>query len=446
MKAVSRRSEDMGSTIFSVIAGIVDVEDHVRQAQLGRFIQQYGEPLKAHIVCRSGVDSATAEDLLHDFLIEKLIDSSSGKNLAGQFLEKKESHGVSFRGYLLRSLNNYLIDKKRVKRHSPVSLDHERDSPLSMEVLEANDRFDVDWAENLLQQAVHAVRKECEDSGQEKIWKVFEMRVLLPAKTGEKPPDYEELITQIGFATAKEASNRLRTSIRKFNRILRELIREYLPETDLDRLNNAVSEELDDLRKVLRSARELTIEKIDSLSENSNSSLANSVSLLCLESSSELLWNNENGMNQLWGHVLSTPLSLLIEEWKLNVSLEQTANETHSLQTLRELWQHPCPPLELLQALKTSAKRSAMNIPGQEKTHNNLPYGINVILYTTMIAIAELRLNTRTTSDSNSRIAPRLKAILKTPWLDAMTREILSDWKERVTASLQAECPEMEYA
>lgn len=446
MKIINHRSDEMGSTVFSIIAGVVNVEDNVRREYLGKFIDQYGAPLRLHIMSRSGFDSSTAEDLLHDFLVDKLIAGSSKRNLAQQYLDRDDSSGISFRGYLLRSLNNYIIDHVRKKRLTTRSLNHEFDAPVFVQTSDHIDRFDMNWAENLLQQAVQSVRQECLESNQGKIWEIFELRILEPARTGQKPPEYDELIERIGFTTAKEASNRLRTSIRKFNRALRELIRQYLPHSNSATLEFAITEELEDLRKVLRAARELTIEKIDAMSEETGSTLVNSVDLLSLESSSELIWNNENGINKLWLDVLSSPLDVLIEEWNLSNYLKSPVNLGEKTVSLIDLWQHASPSVDFLQAIKKSAKVSAMNIKGQEKMNNGLPYGINVILYTTVIALADLRLRVKISSDTDARIMRRLKTVLKTPWIDAITREILADWLGKVTGRLQAESQRLEHA
>ena len=61
---------------------------------------------------------------------------------------------------------------------------------------------------------------------------------------------------------------------------------------------------------------------------------------------------------------------------------------------------------------------------------NGLPYSVNVVLYTTVIALAALRCGERITRDSNRKIATRLRTILQNSWLDAITREILVDWQE----------------
>ena len=71
------------------------------------------------------------------------------------------------------------------------------------------------------------MRAECKRNQRERIWEVFEIRLLKPILQGTQPVAYHELCAQLGFRNDAEAGNALITAKRMFARVLRTVIREY---------------------------------------------------------------------------------------------------------------------------------------------------------------------------------------------------------------------------
>ena len=429
MMNFANKSDVMGTTIISVIAGIAKTEELIRKRQLERFIQQYGAPLKSHIEFRAHVDQSTAEDILHDFLVDKLLADDAEKNLACRFLKKHEQVAVKFRSYLLRSLNNYLVDRARSPRINTMSLQENFGDGAAAQSESGADRFAIEWAQNLIQKTIDAVYEECLTDDQEHIWEVLNQRILHPALTGEAAPSYAQLVEQLGFNSAKEASNRLQTSIRKFNRILRNLIRDYLPIEDEEELEQAIDSEIDDLRSVLRSARAFSFNS----RQKADSPPGSFVASLFRLREDQAMDDDQGDYERVWQDLLETRFDSLLS---LDLSRANTSSKrSGATQPLyfQDLLQQPAPQLEILKLIKQQAKLSALRPHDPDSQLDSLPYQINVLLYTLAIAIADIRHGVRITRDDNSKIAPRLATILASSWIDPATRRILSEWSIRIT-------------
>lgn len=429
MTYFANKSDVMGTTIISVIAGIAKTEELIRKRQLERFIQQYGAPLKSHIEFRAHVDQSTAEDILHDFLVDKLLADDAEKNLACRFLKKHEQVAVKFRSYLLRSLNNYLVDRSRSPRINTMSLHENFGDGAEAQSESGADRFAIEWAQNLIQKTIDAVYAECQTDDQEQIWEVLNQRILHPVLTGGTAPSYAQLVEQLGFNSAKEASNRLQTSIRKFNRILRNLIRDYLPIEDDDELEQAIDAEIDDLRRVLRSAKAFSFNSQQKADSPPGSFVA---SLFRLREEQEKD-DDQVEYERVWQDLLETRIDSLLS---IDISPAETTSERSvAAQPLhfRDIFLQPAPQLEVLKSIKEQAKLSALRPYDPHSQLDSLPYHINVLLYTSAIAIADIRYGVRITRDDNAKIAPRVATILKSSWIDPTTRHILSEWSIQIS-------------
>ena len=159
----SMLSEEFLKTSDSLFACVVRHSPELRKGQLERLIRSYGPPLAAYLIKRRHVQPDVAEELLQNFLLEKLIEPSPEGNIASQFLKRrKEKPDIRFRDYLRRALRNYLYDLSRKKKLTTINLDgigeHSEDPQLD-EIDELE--YDVTWANNLLNQACISVRAEC---------------------------------------------------------------------------------------------------------------------------------------------------------------------------------------------------------------------------------------------------------------------------------------------
>jgi hypothetical protein len=89
------------------------------------------------------------------------------------------------------------------------------------------------------------MHKECQGSGRNDLWIVFQARVLDPTLGQGEAVPYEDIVRQAGFDSPVQAANALVTAKRMFARILRNVISEY--EADETEIDN----EINDLHQIL---------------------------------------------------------------------------------------------------------------------------------------------------------------------------------------------------
>lgn len=171
--------------------------------------------------------------------------------LAQRLIAQADKKKGRFRTFLLRALDNFVIDELRREqaqarrpRGGFESTDDLAQRGEASMVSETPDPFAQEWARTVIAEAVQRVRAECEAKGQSERWGVFQARVLEPMLNGTEPAPYGELVGRFGFHTTAEASNALITGKRAFGRCLRAVVSEYAKAGEID-------EELRELRAIL---------------------------------------------------------------------------------------------------------------------------------------------------------------------------------------------------
>jgi len=236
--AAGSSDELFPATRWSLVerAGCGD-EQSVRQA-LGTLLQRYLPALRIHLVARRRIQPDDADELLQDFIAAKVLE----RNLVAL---ADQSRG-KFRTFLLTALNRYVIDKKRrqaaLKRQRPGDGQEMFDMPAADP--SPSRAFDVEWARQILAEAMRRMSVECERSGRNDLWGVFQERIVLPATEGAEPIAYEALISRYGFESPAQASNSMITAKRMFARHLRGVVAEYLDDPA------EIDEELRELRRI----------------------------------------------------------------------------------------------------------------------------------------------------------------------------------------------------
>ena len=209
---------------------------------LGEFLKQYLPALKAHLIRKKGLTPDEAGDVLQGFVLDKVIRC--------RLLSDADHERGRFRTFLLSVLDNYLSNLQRAERaksRSPgtplQSLDgHQIASKKGGSVL---DTFEVEWARQLVTQALGLMENECKDLGRHDIWAIFEARVVRPALGGEQPAGYSEVAAGVHFDSPSQAYNTLTTGKRMFVRALRSAIAQYAAD------EQAIDEELTDLKRII---------------------------------------------------------------------------------------------------------------------------------------------------------------------------------------------------
>jgi hypothetical protein len=142
-----------------------------------------------------------------------------------------------------------------------------------------------------------------------------------------------------------------------------------------------------------------------------------------LESSGEhaRLWRPDE-LGAIFRHQMSAPVLVDLGGYDAGaaVRLKKLSDaQGLLLKSFSDLFYHPTPPLELLEAVKNFAKA---NMDNAEST---LPNEVAGALYYTSIAAALVRLDARITRLADDALRRGLLWAKDQPWLDAPTRELL---------------------
>jgi DNA-directed RNA polymerase specialized sigma24 family protein len=210
---------------------------------LDHLLRRYLPALKTHLVLKRRLQPDRADDLLQSFVADKV--------LMGDLLARADREKGKFRTFLLTALERYLISALRhetAKKRSPgegslLELDeYADDARVESDAAEA---FDRAWARQVIREVLRRMQAECEASGRNDLWGIFEQRVVAPVLDGAVVGSYDQLTAQYGFQSAVQASNALITAKRMFARVLRAVVAEYAKD------QREVDQELVELRTIL---------------------------------------------------------------------------------------------------------------------------------------------------------------------------------------------------
>ncbi len=383
-----------------------------RQIALDELLTRYLPALKAHLILRRRLRPDTADDFVQGFITEKVLE----KNL----LDHADQSKGRFRSLLIRSLENYVVDQlRREKGKQAAAMLEDLDRQLDItEAAYAYDVFDAQWARATLSEAINRMRSECQRDGRSDVWGIFEQRLLKPILHGQPQVPYEVLVQQYQLRSPAQASNLLITAKRHFQRVLTEVIGEYVS-TD-EELQSDVAE----LFQIVARAGpiEQTIPE-DFLppakpthprptsAEVSDSALA--IRLLSDDDVSTSVWA-EHELASVFAHQLSIRLNDLFADTPTVPAtnfLDNARQLTPPIITLGELLLHPHPPLELLRAVKGLARSSTS---GHTST---IAAEVASVVYFAAIAAALVHCGQRITRSDNKTLLEGFRVALERPWL-----------------------------
>jgi len=228
-----------------MVGGAGQAQSLDRAGALAAIVNRYLPALKVYLMRKRKLSADAAEDLLQSFVGEKLLDAS--------FIATADRRRGKFRTFLLTSLDHFLIDQvrrsdsaMRAQAAAAAIVPGDGDEPAAPD---AADPFDVQWAREVINEALARMEQECAASGRSDIWNMFEQRVAGPTLQDRPAPTYEQLVGQFGFQSPTQASNCLVTAKRMFARTLRVVVMEYAGADD------SVEAELVDLMKILGHGR-----------------------------------------------------------------------------------------------------------------------------------------------------------------------------------------------
>ncbi|MHB1036764.1 MAG: sigma-70 family RNA polymerase sigma factor [Pirellulales bacterium] len=226
-------SKAFPATSWTLVAQAGQEDGTTHREVLGRLLSQYLPALRAHLVFDRRIPSDQADDLLQEFVVNKILE----RNL----LRQADRSKGRFRTFLMTVLDHYVIDRRRVRGPSTVAA--EEVDPADPAAL-PDDAFNQAWARQVIAAAVDRMQAECEVLGRADVWGVFQGRVLGPILDQAEPTAYENTLDQFGFRSSVQAANILTTAKRMFGRILRTVVAGYVQDGD-------VEEEICELRRIL---------------------------------------------------------------------------------------------------------------------------------------------------------------------------------------------------
>ena len=237
------RPDRFPTTHWSQVARAGDEDLPERRQALAELVAVYLPALRAHLVYRKGLPAERADDVLQEFVAQKVLQ----KNLIGH----ADRALGKFRTFLLTALDRFLLNWLRLQRLGKhvdggqlVGIDEEAHECLDREET-PSEAFDVSWARQIIQRALARMRSECESSGRGELWSLFECRVVGPTLEGKPSLGYGELVERFGLSSPTQASNMLVTAKRMYVRVLRSVIGEYA------RDEQEIDDELADLQAIL---------------------------------------------------------------------------------------------------------------------------------------------------------------------------------------------------
>ena len=212
----------------------------VRRSALDQLCHRYMPALRAHLVRQKRLPPEEADDVLQGFITGKILEQG--------ILQRVRPERGRFRNFLLVSLNRYLVSRvrhdnaqKRRANAPDISLEPQLDTTAP----ESGEAFSMEWARQLVADALRRMREDCQSPQRQSMWIIFEQRVLEPTLLGAKPGDYDELVRRFDFKSPREAQNVLVNAKRRFIQCLRDAITDYEgPQADIDA-------EIQDLQRIL---------------------------------------------------------------------------------------------------------------------------------------------------------------------------------------------------
>ncbi|MBC7816388.1 MAG: sigma-70 family RNA polymerase sigma factor [Planctomycetaceae bacterium] len=360
------------------------------------FVKIYQPILRRFLVTTLRQNDHDADDLLQDFLANKL--------LWGDLAREANQQRGSFRSFLRTALRNFVRDCWRrdhaQKRAADRAIDFDgsfAEEPASPEC----DTFDNDWARTVISESLTRVRAECERERQPQIWTIFCHRVLLPALTKTDETTYDELTRRCGLESIRETQNALVTAKRKVTRHVRAVVGNYI--LDADQLDQEVRELQWVLRHSLHTCGPALFDELfsgevpvpfrDSLQASPESCLSDLFALDVIPS---------DGEATALENLLAMPMSQLLND------VPQMAWRDR---TLRELFHDTAPPLELLQAMKQLGRSYADTGTGDLSN-------AGATLYFLAIATALARHKQRITTSDDIVLHQGLLLLSRLPWCE----------------------------
>lgn len=390
-------------TRMSVLQRIQTGSDEERRAALTLFFEGYRPALIKFLVKCKKVDETEAEDLVQDFMINKVM--------TGKILNHDEEKG-RFRNLLRFALQREFFTEVERKKRRRID-DHIEPNDQDQPSADVEDFIDQAWAVGVFSSALARLKADCEH------WCLFFDRVLT-----QPPLPYHEIIETHGYEDPEKASNFLITAKRSFNRILHNCIREQSDWADSNS-DSELKEEIEYLRTSLSNPSILR-EAVQSFDESTVGLAQSTVhevdtfhaeQFSFIEDSSDSNWSDSDN-EAILHHLLQQPINKLGID---SQNLPDASTEACSVgEFLGRLDESPV-DLELIATLRKFFNSKA------KSRKSGLPNRIDVTM--TFIATARYVVSGGEVNDITSlganELAARFEMLVNKDWIPDSIRSMI---------------------
>lgn len=212
------------TTLWSDVLGAADPGAPEHRERMDRLLRAYWRPVYAYIrgAWRTSVEDA--KDLAQAFFARVLEKG---------YLSRLRPERGSFRGYIKRALQHFLIDAKRAEsarrpdrpmfRLDAAPDELERLGPASPD--EPPERaYDREWFRTVMDSAIEALRESLAREGKERYFEAFRLYAM---DAGEPAPGYREVAERVGVRPT-DVKNYLTYCRAALRQLLRERICAYV--------------------------------------------------------------------------------------------------------------------------------------------------------------------------------------------------------------------------
>ncbi|MEM7397078.1 MAG: hypothetical protein AAF492_32535, partial [Verrucomicrobiota bacterium] len=191
---------------------------------LDGLLRLYLPAMRAHLIHLKRMSPDQAEDLIQGFVADKVLE--------GELLARADRERGTFRSFLLTTFDRYIISvfrREQAAKRAPEGghIDIDEWADILAEPDHAEEAFDLEWVHLVIQESLSRVKTECENSGREAFWRLFQNRLVAPVLDGSEPTPYADLIEDLGFKSPLQASNALLTAKRMFQREFKAVVFDY---------------------------------------------------------------------------------------------------------------------------------------------------------------------------------------------------------------------------
>ena len=192
------------------------------QALMNELCELYWRPLYCYLRYH-GFDNEQAKDIVQDFFTEKVLGQ--------ELIEKADRSRGRFRNFLLVAIRNHTINlQKRFKKSVKVIKQPDKLTTF----LTPEEAFNRAWADQILQDVLQRLERECIIKGKQQHWRLFD-KWLVKSKIDSNQKHLIDLCREIGIDNPAQAHNMLTNMKRRFRAILRDYLKSSVKdESEID--------------------------------------------------------------------------------------------------------------------------------------------------------------------------------------------------------------------